>query len=116
MSTHRMTVTLGDDETSGERTYEVRYSFLRGCPAKISGPPEHCYPAEPDEIDIIKVEPSVESTIMHMGAFADIAYRDEYERIEDYLYEHHEDTYEAERDACLEDRADEARHEGRFQP
>lgn len=109
MSVHTMTVTLGDDETDGMRTYRVRYSYTPYLPAKISGPPEHCYPAEPAEISIVEIRPAIRDTIMHMGAFAPDAEAAEYERIEDYIAEHHADTYEADRDHYLEMQADERR-------
>lgn len=32
-----------------EKTTECHILF--GCPAQLSGPPERCYPAEPDEVE-----------------------------------------------------------------
>lgn len=38
-----------------ELELDVEYTFQRGTPGRLSGPPEHCYPPEPDEIEIVKV-------------------------------------------------------------
>jgi hypothetical protein len=35
---------------------EVDYDFRAGREAQTFGPPEHCYPAEADEIEITKIE------------------------------------------------------------
>lgn len=107
MSTHTMTVILGDDEMIVPREYKVRYSYTPARPAKISGPPEHCYPAEAAEVSIVNCKPDPADWNNEWLA------RMVYEDIENYIHEHHEDAYEAERDAYLEDKADEARHERR---
>lgn len=44
-----VTATFSYDDLEGE--VDVRVTSL-GCPAYISGPPEHCYPAEPPEFEI----------------------------------------------------------------
>ena len=35
----------------GEFEFEAEMSFRAGTPGKLSGPPEDCYPAEPDETE-----------------------------------------------------------------
>ncbi len=90
MSINRMTVYLGD----GDREYQVRYNYIPSLPAKISGPPEHCYPGETAEVSIIECKP-VPLQEGVLGGWREVVA--ECDRIVDYIYEHHEDTYEAER-------------------
>jgi hypothetical protein len=35
---------------------EVTYDYTPGTPGKTYGPPEKCYPPEPDDVDIISVK------------------------------------------------------------
>ena len=46
------TIDAGD---LGEITVEVEYNYTPGEPGFISGPPENCYPPEPEEIEITNV-------------------------------------------------------------
>ena len=45
-------VPFGYDDLEG--TAEINVTSL-GCPAYINGPPEHCYPAEPPEWEILGI-------------------------------------------------------------
>lgn len=46
----------GGDIPTAELEVEVSYEVTWGRPAQTYGPPERCYPADPDEIDDIRVE------------------------------------------------------------
>jgi len=60
-------------------------------PAKLSGPPENCYPAEGGYAEITKVEPNVELT------------EEEAKQAEEKLYESYEEDFrEAEAEAAWE--------------
>ena len=41
----------------GELEFEADLSFTAGTPGKYSGPPEDCYPAEPDESEFLNYGP-----------------------------------------------------------
>lgn len=47
-------ILLPDDS---EFEFEVSLSFRAGTPGKYSGPPEDCYPSEPDEAEFIDYGP-----------------------------------------------------------
>lgn len=52
-ATHGSTVDECDDDcVLTEKEYEVSASVSKYVPAKISGPPENCYPAEGGEVEI----------------------------------------------------------------
>jgi hypothetical protein len=56
----RYQTTLSLDETLGcgceiDREIEVEFWVTWGAPAQTYGPPEDCYPAEPDEVDRVRV-------------------------------------------------------------
>lgn len=36
---------------------EVEYVYHPELPGKLSGPPETCYPAEPEEVEIYQIKP-----------------------------------------------------------
>lgn len=56
----------------------IKYSFLPGHPGVLSGPPEHCFPPEPSEVEILNV--------WHNGQPFDIT-DDEQEKIELWIIE-----------------------------
>ena len=33
----------------------VKASYIPGSPGKLSGPPEHCYPEEPAEVELLSI-------------------------------------------------------------
>lgn len=75
--TFTYTTTRDDGETEIEITYRVT---SWGRPAKISGPPENCYPDEPAEVEI--------DAIRLLGTQTEIKLTDaEMERIEDEIYD-----------------------------
>ena len=37
------------------RTCEVLFKYYKGDPGKYYGPPEDCYPSEPDEFDVVSI-------------------------------------------------------------
>jgi len=47
----------GEDpnDPDGEIMFNVRCTVAPGSPGRLSGPPEDCYPAEPCEVDDLKV-------------------------------------------------------------
>lgn len=49
--TENVPLSVIEGGTDGE--LQVTFTYSPGCPAKVSGPPEHCYPAEPDEIELV---------------------------------------------------------------
>lgn len=53
-SKHTITHTL-DLGVAGECDCDISFNYLPGNPGRISGPPEHCYPPEPAEVEIISV-------------------------------------------------------------
>lgn len=56
--TYATTLSFGseDDGTYSEFEVEVSYDVVWGRPAQTYGPPERCYPADPDEVDDIRLE------------------------------------------------------------
>ena len=46
-----------EDSEDAPETLEVtvKANYSPGSPAKISGPPEHCYPAEPEEVELLSI-------------------------------------------------------------
>lgn len=46
-----------EDENAAE-TLEVSVtaSYIPGSPGRFSGPPEHCYPEEPAEVELLSIE------------------------------------------------------------
>lgn len=51
-NTHTSTVDVTIDEV--ELVLDVTYVFHRGRPARLFGPPELCYEAEPAEVEVVK--------------------------------------------------------------
>lgn len=46
-------LTLSDeDDEPVEQDVVIQYYYTPGTPARVSGPPEHCYPEEPAEVDM----------------------------------------------------------------
>jgi hypothetical protein len=46
-----------EDSEDAPETLEVtvKANYTPGYPAKISGPPEHCYPEEPAEVELLSI-------------------------------------------------------------
>ena len=38
------------------KQYKIEYTFIPGTAGQCDGPPEACYPEEPDELDILAIE------------------------------------------------------------
>lgn len=55
---YETTLTFGSEERAdfAEVDVEVSYAVSFGCAAQTYGPAENCYPAEPDEVDDIRLE------------------------------------------------------------
>lgn len=56
--TYATSLSFGTDGEPGYSEAEVEVSYLVswGRPAQTYGPPENCYPADPDEIDDVRLE------------------------------------------------------------
>ena len=50
--TRKLETTWTDEEGND---FDVEYNFTPGRPARLYGPPEDCYEAEPPEVEILKV-------------------------------------------------------------
>ena len=46
-----------EDSEDASETLEVtvKASYIPGYPGKLSGPPEHCYPEEPAEVELLSI-------------------------------------------------------------
>ena len=46
-----------EDSEDAPETLEVtvKASYIPGSPGKLSGPPEHCYPEEPAEVELLSI-------------------------------------------------------------
>lgn len=90
MATKTLTV---ETDLFGELRFEVTYTHSPFRPGKYSGPPEHCYPDEPEELEIESIfvinSPAIPSTIDVRGILSP----DFLEEVEDQLYDAiHDDT------------------------
>lgn len=54
--TYATEMNFGGDTPTWEGEAVVSYTVLWGRPAQTYGPPENCYPGDPDEVDDIRVE------------------------------------------------------------
>lgn len=47
-----------EDTEDAPETLEVTVeaNYTPGCPGKLSGPPEHCYPEEPAEVELLSIK------------------------------------------------------------
>ena len=50
---YKAAIVLNTDDDSWDAI--VEFNFTEGCPAYITGLPENCYPAEPDEYEIVSL-------------------------------------------------------------
>ena len=55
MNTPNETYYHHDDASGNETTFRVEFFFTPGDPGRLTGPPEHCHPPEPAEIEITGV-------------------------------------------------------------
>lgn len=53
--TYATTINFGGDTPTAELEVEFSFTVVWGCPAQTYGPPEKCWPADPDEVDDIQV-------------------------------------------------------------
>lgn len=51
----KYTTTIQPADRHDEIEIVVEYDYHKGSPGRLSGPPEHCYPAEPAYVEIIAV-------------------------------------------------------------
>lgn len=53
MQSKKLNVTVDITISNEDYRCECEVSYYPGDPGRYSGPPEHCYPAEPDEVEIL---------------------------------------------------------------
>ena len=68
----------------GEQYVMVGYHYTPAQPGRYSGPPEDCYPDEPDEIDLVAVSCEVLNPI---GLMALMIFLEDDERLTDQIRE-----------------------------
>ena len=45
-----------DEDTAETLEVSVTASYIPGTPGRFSGPPEHCYPEDPAEVELLSIE------------------------------------------------------------
>jgi hypothetical protein len=68
----------------GEQDVMVGYHYTPAQPGRISGPPENCYPDEPDEIELVAVSCEVLNPI---GLMALMTFLEDDDRLADQIRE-----------------------------
>jgi len=103
MKTFTITTTIRDEDAV------VSFDYYPGDPGRTYGPPENCYPPEPDEIEILSVkinDEEVELTEDELEKLEDRIYNDAGDLYAQVLESDKEDSvaaYYGYRDACRDD-------------
>lgn len=106
---YRTSIRIGeDDDNLVDHDVVVQYYFTRGCPAKISGPPENCHPEEPDEVTIEGIFDDEGNSLEHLVPSIS------FEKLEEEIIAHVYKEMEADREDAAASRAEDKLFDRRF--